>query len=85
MIIRAINFAKISCPYGSFLVIRLSSFVSRHSSLVIRLSSFVSRHSSFVSRLSSFVIKKSVHSLTLGRCTSFCAVLLPQNFKRITQ
>ena len=71
MIIRAINFAKISCPYGSFLVIRLSSFVSRHSS--------------FVSRLSSFVIKKSVHSLTLGRCTSFCAVLLPQNFKRITQ
>ena len=27
--------------YGSSLVIRLSSFVSRHSSLVIRLSSFV--------------------------------------------
>jgi len=44
MIIRAINFAKVPCPYSSSLVIRLSSFVPRHSSLVIRPSSFVIRH-----------------------------------------
>ena len=52
MIVRAINFAKISCPYSS-------SFVPRLSSFVIRLSSFVIRHSFLVIRLSSFVIRHS--------------------------
>ena len=43
MIIRAINFAKVPCPYSS-------SFVIRNSSLVIRNLSFVIRHSSLKKR-----------------------------------
>ena len=81
MIIRAINFAKISCPYSSSFVIRLSSFVSRHSSLVSRHSSFISRlssliirHSSLVSRLSSFV---SRHSSLVIRLSSLKKASIP--------
>ena len=86
MIILCQNFLPIQLVIRlSSFVIRSSSFVPRHSSLVIRHSYLVIRPSSLVIRLSSFVIKKSVHSLTLGRCTPFCAVLLPQNFKSITQ
>ena len=62
MIVRAINFAKISYPYSSSFVPRLSSFVSRHSSFVPRHSSLVIRHSSFVIRRSSLKKRPFPHA-----------------------